>query len=124
MGVVRLHIEEHIKKNELEKDTQGGFTEKARMENNLFILRYCIEKTLKRKEPLIIIAIDFQKAYDSIKRVEIIKMLMENKISPKIIEILATLYKEDKTTMEIMEKNRNRNNKWHSSRLHSIHIPF
>ena len=99
MGVIRLHIEEHIKKNELEKEVQGGFTEGARMENNLVILRYCIEKSYKMKKPLIVIAIDFQKAYDSVKREEIINILMKNKINPQIINLLVQLYNEDKTTI-------------------------
>lgn len=42
MGVIRLCLDDHIKRNELEKDVQGGFTEGARIKNNLFILRYCI----------------------------------------------------------------------------------
>lgn len=46
MGVIRLYIEDHLM-NKLEKEVQGGFAEGMRLENNLFILRYCVEKSYK-----------------------------------------------------------------------------
>lgn len=96
MGVVRLYIKDHIKKNELEKDVQGGFTEKAKMENNLFVLRYCVEKSLKIRKPLFAVANDFEKVYDRIRREEIINILMNNKTSPKAIELLVNYIRETK----------------------------
>ena len=44
MAVVRNSIEEHVRINELGKDTQAGFTEGSRIENNLFVLKYCVDK--------------------------------------------------------------------------------
>ena len=94
MGVVRMYLEEHIKKNELGKDVQGGFTEGIRIENNLLILRYCIETSYKNKKPRFVIAINFKKAYDSIKREEIINILMKNSVSSKLQKCLPPFIKK------------------------------
>ena len=39
------------------------------MEDNLFILRYCIEGSYKIGKPLFVVATDFAKAFDSVNRV-------------------------------------------------------
>ena len=38
-------IETHIKDNDLGKELQSGFTDGGRTENNMFTLKYCIEKS-------------------------------------------------------------------------------
>ena len=50
MAIMRINIEEQIKRNNWEEDEQVGFTEGGRVENNLLILRYCIERTYKMKK--------------------------------------------------------------------------
>ena len=84
-AMIKDKIEEHIAKNEQVKETQSGFTEKGRIENNLVILKYCIEKTFEKKQPLYVISIDFSKAYDSLKRENLIEVLKDYKIHANII---------------------------------------
>ena len=67
------------------------------------ILRHCIKLSYMNNKPLIIICIDFSKAYDSIKRDELIKIMMEYKIDPRIIKLITKLYLEDKTHVTINE---------------------
>ena len=62
MGIIQDKIEEHFIKNDLINVRQAGFTKKRRITDNLYILRYCIENSFKRKQTLFVIAIDFQKA--------------------------------------------------------------
>ncbi len=100
MAVIRNNIEEHNSINLLGKDMQAGFTGGSRIENNLFVLRYCIEKTFKIKKPLVVIAIDFTKAYDCIKRGKLIETL-KNKVYPDIINFIAGVYVIDRTKVEI-----------------------
>jgi len=54
------------------------------LKNNLFILRYCIENSFVMKKNLVVISIDFAKAYDSIKRDEMVNILIESKLNPKV----------------------------------------
>ena len=49
------------------------------------------------KRPLYVIAIDFSKAFDSIKRDTLIQVLKKYIIHPKIIDIIAHIYEKDKT---------------------------
>lgn len=97
MSLVRNYLEEHIRDNGLENEAQSGFTDGGRIENNLFILKYCIEKSKLMKKPLIVTSIDYSKAYDSIKRGQLIQILKENKVHADLISIIAEIYKGDKT---------------------------
>lgn len=55
MAVSRASLEEHIRINDLGNGTQAGFTERSRIENNLLLLRYCIEGIYKRRNPFIVL---------------------------------------------------------------------
>ena len=61
MGGVRDRIEKHLAKNELMKDNQIGFTRGRRLEYNLFIMQYLVERTfgIRRKyyDKIIVIAL-------------------------------------------------------------------
>ena len=87
--ITLTNVEEQIEKNGWYKETQTRFTTGAKIENNILILRYCIDKTIQMKKKLIIISIDFAKAFDSIKRDVMIKLLMEYKVNHKVIDIIA-----------------------------------
>ena len=101
IATIKNSLEDHITKNRLGKETQAGFTERSRIENNIFVLKYCIEKYFKMKKLLIVTSIDFAKAYGSIKREKLIEVLMENKVNPKCIDLIAKVYTDDKTKMEL-----------------------
>ena len=53
---------------------------------------------------LIMTSIDFRKAFDSIKRETIIKVMMKYKLHPKLIDFIASIYTEDRTNMYINNK--------------------
>ena len=60
----------------------------------------------KRKEhkSLFFTFIDFKKAYDSVDRTELIKVLIEFKVNPKIIDLIVQIYAGDKTTIKLGKK--------------------
>lgn len=101
MAVIRDSLEQHISTNDIGKDTQAGFTTGSRIENNIFILRYCIERSFKLKKPLVVTAVDFAKAYDSIKRGKLVETLMYYKVDHKIINLIAHVYDSDRTRIEL-----------------------
>ena len=101
MSLLKDEIDDHIYSNDESKETQAGFTKGARIEDNLFILQYVVQESLKRKQQLIMTAVDFKKAYDSVKRETLIKVLMDYKVHPTIIEAVGEIYNEDKTTVTV-----------------------
>ena len=99
MSLIKNQIEEHLTENNLVKYNQTGFTKGGRMEDNLFILQHLVGKSFKREKPLIVISIDFSKAYDSIDRKKMIETMIRYKIHPNIIDIVAKIYQDDFTNI-------------------------
>ena len=77
-------------------DYQAGFTGGRRLEENLFIVRYCIEETYSLGKRLVVVAIDFEKAFDSVDRVVLIQALMYYKCDPRLINVILDLEIEQK----------------------------
>lgn len=94
---IKNKIEEHIVENGEVKETQSGFTNKGRIENNLFVLKYCKDKSYEMKTPLVVIAVDFSKAYDSVKRGKMIEVLKSYNINSELIDIVSKVYVGDST---------------------------
>ena len=82
MAYIREKIEEHIERNNLGKDNQVGFTGGGRIEYNHMMLQYVVEKTMEVEERgmIIMLALDFQKGFDSLNRREMVKTLIEYKM--------------------------------------------
>ena len=85
MSNIGQSINDHLQRNNAVKEMQAGFSKGRSIEDNLLILQNCIDTSFKRKNPLIVTAIDFSKAFDSVKRDKIIEVLMRYKIHPKVI---------------------------------------
>ena len=96
-------IEEHLEKNEIIKGNQIGFTNGGRTEYNHFVLQYIVEKAYKKDEQLIVIALDFKKAFDSINRRKMIEAMKDYMIEPSIINLIAKIYSNDSTTVTLGE---------------------
>ena len=58
MALIKEEIEAHLEKNEEKLETLAGFTKGGRIEDNIFILRHCVEKSYKEKKGLIVIVFD------------------------------------------------------------------
>ena len=102
MSILKSKLEKHIKNNNNFEETQSGFTSGRRTEDNLLVLQYCIEDCYIRKIPLVVTSIDFSKAFDSVKREELIHILTDNKVHPNLINIISKIYQGDKTVIEIL----------------------
>ena len=70
------------------------------IEDNLFTLQYCIERSFKLRRPLIVTCLDYSKAFDSIKREKLIETLIHYKVHYKIIEVVANIYNDDYTEIK------------------------
>ena len=62
MSLMKDEIEEHMKENMIIKESQAGFIEGGRIEDNIFILQFCVEESFKNKKELIVASIDLKKS--------------------------------------------------------------
>ena len=101
MALCRDKLVDHLKENSQLSEFQAGFCAGRRVEDNIFLLKYCIDETRKLKKELYVGAIDFEKAFDSLDRGKIIATLMKYKCDPNIVESFSELYRNDKTQVYI-----------------------
>ena len=103
IGMIKTIIEHHLESNEILSELQSRFTAKRRLEDNLFILDECKEEAFRRRKVLVMIAIDFSKAYDSIDIGKIIEILTYYKVDGQIFDIVAEIYKNESTKIKLGE---------------------
>ena len=101
MSLIKHEIEKHIEDNDMIKENQAGFTKGGRVEDNLLILQEIVEQTFISKETAIITAIDFKKAYDSIKRESFVEILKEYRVEEELIDIIVSIYSDDVTKIKL-----------------------
>lgn len=104
MKIMRERIDTHLKVNGEEKEEQAGFTSGRRIEDNLYLLQYCIRQTYERKKQLYVAALDFKKAYDYVSREKLIQVMMEYKIDSKIIQCIKEIYSKDITKIKLHQE--------------------
>ena len=97
MRIVKKKIECHLKENGMRREEQMGFTKGGEVVDNLLILRECVRNTYSGRQELVIIAVDFKKAYDSVKREVVVDALKDYKVPEKVIDMMVSLYVGDKT---------------------------
>ena len=88
----------------LVKENQFGFTKGGRTDYNHFILQYLVDRSSKIRrlyyKNLVVIAIDFKKAFDSIDRGKLVEALVKFKIHPELIELMVKVYSGDKAIIK------------------------
>ena len=88
------------------KVNQIGFCDGGRTEFNHFIILYLVERARRRGEELFVIALDFKKAFDSVNRIKLIETLIEYRVHPNIVDLVARLYSDDRTVLTLGEMKR------------------
>ena len=100
-------IEEHLRENGLVIESQTGFTEGGRVEYNHLFLQYAVNRTFasdrRRKEMLVVVAIDFKKAFDSIDRGRLVEVLVRYRIHPLVIDLIVRVYAGDETMISTLD---------------------
>ena len=76
-----------------------GFTKGGRIEFNHFLLQYVVERANRTGTKLIVLALDFKKAFDSIDRSKMIEVLIKYKVHPCLIDLIVKIYSDDITTL-------------------------
>ena len=104
MGMVRGKLFEHMDNEKCIMNLQAGFTKGKRLEDNILILKYCIEESHRMKRALILCAIDFAKAFDSIDQRQIMLTMIKYRCDPNLIELVSQVYTGDHTTLYVSGK--------------------
>ena len=103
MSTVKDALEKHIMDNGMAREEQAGFTGGREILDNLVILRETIQERFKRRLGVVALAVDFRKAYDSIRREKIIEVLKEYRVPAKLIDLIGRIYEGDMTFIELGE---------------------
>jgi len=74
------------------RDEQAGFRRGHSSTEQIFVLRNIIEQSLEHQQDLIINFIDYKKAFDSVHRPSLWKILKHYGIPDRYIEIFKALY--------------------------------
>ena len=101
MNIVKEKIVQRLSENNEINCMQMGFTRGRRLEDNLFMLVYCLRSAKKMRKQLVVTAIDFAKAFDSVNRRCLIETLAYYKCDPRIIDAVASLYTGDETEISV-----------------------
>ena len=104
MSIIKSKIEQYLKDCGIHTDLQAGFTERRRTTDNLFILKYCIEESYRKKRQLYVISIDFKKAFDSVNRGKLIQIMKDYQLHPSVINVVASIYCGDETSLFLNNK--------------------
>ena len=105
MALVKDKIVSHLADNNGFSNFQSGFTKGRRIEDNLLVISFCVEKSRRDNKPLMVCAIDFEKAFDSIKRDHIINAMIKYRLDPMLIDVVCQLYDGDTTSIYFNNKN-------------------
>ena len=50
MMIIKERLELHLSENDEQNELQSGFTARRRDKDNMFVLRYCVEESFRKKK--------------------------------------------------------------------------
>ena len=101
MKVVKEEIERHLEESGMVRWEQAGFTKGGEILDNLLILGECVRQAYREREQLVVVAVDFRKAYDSIRREKVLEVLKDMKVPVEIVDLIKRGYVGDRTRVEV-----------------------
>ena len=101
MTVMKQRLEDHVEESGMRMPEQAGFTKGGSVQDNLFILQECVHEAYRNGKQMIVVAVDFKKAYDSVRRETIVEMLKEYRVAAEVIEVFRGVYCGDATRLEL-----------------------
>ena len=60
-----------------------------------------MRQTFSKKEELVVVAVDFRKAYDSVRREKIIEILQDFKVPVSLLDLVKRIYCGDQTRIVV-----------------------
>jgi len=90
--VLNRRISQWVELNNVVGEEQAGFRENRCTNDHIFTLLACVQKQLLRHRKLYVAFIDFKKAFDSVCRDKLWKILFLNGINGKMLNALKSMY--------------------------------
>ena len=90
MSFLREDLEDHLGRNHLSRDNQIGFTAGGRTEYGHYLLQHMVEQAWKGEKAvkMVVIALDFSKAFDSVDRKKMVETMVRYKVNPHVINLV------------------------------------
>ena len=63
----------------------------------MFIVRYCIEEKYRKGRELVVVAIDFEKVFDSVGRITLVKALKFYRCDTRMMDVMVDIFTGDRT---------------------------
>ncbi|RUM94525.1 MAG: hypothetical protein DSZ28_02740, partial [Thiothrix sp.] len=92
MHIVQSRLQKFVEKRGIIVEEQSGFRKGYSTVDNVFVLHGIIDKYLSRRKKLYIAFIDFRKAFDSVNRKALWKLLDVCGIRGKLVAVLKSMY--------------------------------
>jgi hypothetical protein len=102
--VLNMRIMEWVEEGNKLSEEQGGFRAKRGCPDQIFILNELIEKTCQKGGNLFTCFIDLKKAYDSVSRVALWKVLWEKGVRGKMWRVLQQMYRRVQSCVQVGEQ--------------------
>jgi endonuclease/exonuclease/phosphatase family metal-dependent hydrolase len=102
--VLNMRIMEWVEDGKKLSEEQGGFRAKRGCPDQIFVLNELIEKTCKKGGNLFTCFIDLKKAYDSVSRVGLWKVLWEKGVRGKMWRVLQQMYRRVQSCVRVGEQ--------------------
>ena len=83
------------------RQEQAGFRPGRSCNEQIYVLRQILEKVTAWQKPVMINFVDFKKAFDSVHRASIWKILEQYGIPEKVIGVIHNLYENSKSAVRI-----------------------
>ena len=88
--VILNRLEPHL--DLMLRDEQAGFRKGRSCADQIFLLRHILQMSVEMRQPLVLCLVDFEKAFDSICRTTMKKIMRHYGIPTKIVEIIMDMH--------------------------------
>lgn len=94
MGRIKKQVDEEL------HSAQAGFRKGRSCSDHIFNVRRLLEYSVEKKQPVYMCMVDLKKAYDSINRAALWRILGKYRIAPKLIALLKDLHENNQMSVK------------------------
>ncbi|XP_047496558.1 uncharacterized protein LOC125044150 [Penaeus chinensis] len=84
-------------------ETQFGFTKDKAARNATFVMRMPTERAIQRQQNMYLVFIDYQKAFDKVQHLELLKVLINIRIVDKDMRLIQSVYQDQVAAVRLSD---------------------
>jgi len=84
-------------------ETQFGFMKDKGTRNAIFVMRMLAERAIQHQQNIYLVFIDYQKAFDKVRHLELFKILANIRIDDKDMRLIQSVYKDQLAAVRISD---------------------